>query len=118
MPDERTRLRDERSRPVVDALRRWLDDALPRVAPQTLTGKALTYLDLQWPKLVPVLDDGHIPLDTNLVENAIRPFVIGVSLCSTSSSTWNRKGAVIARRATRALDRAAVRERALHRGCP
>ena len=24
-----------------------------------------------------VLDDGRIPLDTNLVENAIRPFVVG-----------------------------------------
>ncbi len=31
----------------------------------------------QWPKLVRVLDDGRIPLDTNLVENAIRPFVVG-----------------------------------------
>jgi len=31
----------------------------------------------QWPKLICVLDDGRIPLDTNLVENAIRPFVVG-----------------------------------------
>ena len=76
-PAERQRLRDERARPILDALRRWLDDALPRVAPQTLTGKALTYLDHQWPKLVRVFDDGRVPLDTNLVENAIRPFVVG-----------------------------------------
>jgi hypothetical protein len=34
-------------------------------------------MDRQWPKLVRVLDDGRIPLDTNLVENAIRPFVVG-----------------------------------------
>jgi transposase len=26
---------------------------------------------------VRVLDDGRVPLDTNLVENAIRPFVLG-----------------------------------------
>lgn len=76
-PAERHQLRQERSRPVVDALRRWLDDALPRVAPQTLTGKALGYLDHQWPKLVRVFDDGRTPLDTNAVENAIRPFVVG-----------------------------------------
>jgi transposase len=37
----------------------------------------LAYLHRQWPKLVRVLDDGRIPLDTNLVENAIRPFVVG-----------------------------------------
>ncbi len=45
--------------------------------PQSLTGKAMDYLQRQWPKLVRVLDDGRIPLDTNLVENAIRPFVVG-----------------------------------------
>ena len=31
----------------------------------------------EWPKLERVLDDGRLPLDTNLVENAIRPFVVG-----------------------------------------
>ena len=35
------------------------------------------YLNRQWPKLERVLDDGRLPLDTNLVENAIRPFVVG-----------------------------------------
>jgi len=76
-PDARHRIRKERSRPVMERLRAWLDDAIPRVPPQSLTGKALAYLDGQWPKLVRVLDDGRIPLDTNGVENAIRPFVVG-----------------------------------------
>jgi transposase len=76
-PDERHRIRQERSRPVIEKLRAWLTDAIPRVPPQTLTGKALTYLDSQWPKLVRVLEDGRVPLDTNQVENAIRPFVVG-----------------------------------------
>jgi len=77
IPDERKRIRDEHARPIVAGLRRWLDEARPRVAPQTLTGKALAYLDHQWPKLVRIFDDGRLPLDTNLVENAIRPFVFG-----------------------------------------
>jgi transposase len=76
-PDERRRIRQDRSRPVLEKLRAWLDDAIPRVPPQSLTGKALAYLDGQWPKLVRVLEDGRIPLDTNGVENAIRPFVVG-----------------------------------------
>ena len=76
-PDERWRVRQERSRPVIEKLRSWLDAAMPRVPPQSLTGKALAYLDSQWPKLVRVLEDGRIPLDTNAVENAIRPFVVG-----------------------------------------
>jgi hypothetical protein len=31
----------------------------------------------QWPKLIRFVDNGHWPLDTNPVENAIRPFVVG-----------------------------------------
>ena len=76
-PEARLRARHEKSRPLATALHTWLQDALPRVAPQTLTGKALAYLDGQWHKLVRVLGDGRVPLDTNLVENAIRPFVLG-----------------------------------------
>ncbi len=76
-PDERYRIRLEQSKPVMEKLRIWLDDALPRVPPKSLTGKALGYMDRQWPKLVRVLEDGRLPLDTNWVENAIRPFVVG-----------------------------------------
>jgi transposase len=75
-PEERHRIRQERSRPVMEAMRRWLDEALRKVPPQSLTGKALGYADSQWPKLVRVLEDGRLPLDTG-VENAIRPFVVG-----------------------------------------
>jgi transposase len=76
-PDEIHRIRQERSRPVMERLRSWLTEAIPRVPPQSLTGKALAYLDGQWPKLIRVLEDGHLPIDTNRVENAIRPFVVG-----------------------------------------
>ena len=76
-PDERHRLRQELAAPVLAELRTWLDASLGSVPPKSLTGKALGYLDKQWPKLVRYLDDGRIPMDTNYVENAIRPFVVG-----------------------------------------
>jgi transposase len=76
-PEERHRARLERSRPVIEALRSWLDRVIGEVPPQSLTGKALGYLVSQWSKLVQVLDDGRLPLDTNAIENAIRPFVVG-----------------------------------------
>ena len=31
----------------------------------------------EWPKLLVYLTDGRVPIDNNLVENAIRPFVVG-----------------------------------------
>ena len=37
----------------------------------------MTYLTNQWPKLIRYLDDGRLRIDNNLVENAIRPFVLG-----------------------------------------
>jgi transposase len=75
--EERYVARQERTKPLIEKLRAWLDASIDSVPPQSLTGKALHYMHRQWPKLVRVLDDGRIPLDTNLVENAIRPFVVG-----------------------------------------
>ena len=75
--NERLRVRQERTKPLIEKLRAWLDASLDSVPPQSLTGKAMYYMDRQWPKLVRVLEDGRVPLDTNLVENAIRPFVVG-----------------------------------------
>ncbi len=76
-PEQRARVRAERAGPVLEKLRAWLDASRDRVPPQSLTGKALGYLDRQWPKLVRYLEDGRAEIDTNQVENAIRPFVIG-----------------------------------------
>lgn len=76
-PAERYRVRLERTKPLLDDMREWLDGVLDTVPPQSLTGKALAYLDSQWPRLKRVLEDGRLPLDTNDVENAIRPFVVG-----------------------------------------
>jgi transposase len=76
-PEERLRVRQAESLRVVAALRAWLDRAKDAVVPQSLTGKAVAYLDAQWPKLVRVFDYGFVPLDTNRVENAVRPFALG-----------------------------------------
>jgi len=67
----------ERSKPIIDKLRTWCDDALIKVPPKTALGKALRYLDNQWLRLIAYLEDGVYPIDNNPVENAIRPFAIG-----------------------------------------
>lgn len=74
---DRHRIRQERSCLIVMQIRDWLDESVGSVPPKSLTGKALGYLDKQWPKLVRYLEDGRLRMDTNLVENAIRPFVVG-----------------------------------------
>ncbi len=74
---QRHQLRNEKARPIWDELRRWLDSVRGHAPPSTLVGKALNYLDNQWPGLIRVLDDGRLEVDNNLCENAIRPFVMG-----------------------------------------
>lgn len=76
-PDERYAARQADSLAVLKALRTWLDEMLPRVAPQTPLGKALSYLDKHWGGLVRYCDAGELEIDNNRVENAIRPFVVG-----------------------------------------
>jgi transposase len=45
--------------------------------PQSLLGRAISYALSQWQSLLLYLEDGRIEIDTNLVENAIRPTAIG-----------------------------------------
>jgi hypothetical protein len=69
--------RREHSRPLIDSIEALVLAHLHAVAPESLLGKALHYLHGQWPKLTRFLEHGDIPLDNNLAENAIRPFVVG-----------------------------------------
>lgn len=76
-PEERYQLRQNKAKPTIDKLKIWLEKSLPQVPPKTAIGKALSYLDNQWPNLIQYLEDGAYPIDNNLAENKIRPFVIG-----------------------------------------
>jgi len=69
--------RQEQSRPVLAKIEGLLVEHLHGVTPGSLLGKALHYLSSQWPKLIRFVENGTWPLDNNLCENAIRPFVVG-----------------------------------------
>ena len=74
---ERLDVRQQRSQPLIDQLKAWLDKTQPQVAGQTALGKAVNYLARNWSRLVRYIEGGHLPIDNNRAENAIRPFVIG-----------------------------------------
>ena len=50
---------------------------LNAVLPQSAFGKALHYLQGQWPKLIRYVENGAWPISNNACENAIRPFTVG-----------------------------------------
>jgi transposase len=74
---EKYRVRQEKSIPVLKKLRVWLTANRPRVAKDSLTGIAMTYLDNQWDKLVVYCEHGQLRISNIMAENAVRPFVIG-----------------------------------------
>lgn len=76
-PELRHTLRQEKSLPILDKLRNWLDKELPKALPKSTLGKALSYLQKNWEKLCVYVEDGRLNIDNNDAENAIRPFVIG-----------------------------------------
>lgn len=73
----RFQIRQAESLPIIEKLEAWLKKSLPSVLPGSAIGKALSYLHNQWDHMIVFLQDGSFPIDNNLAENAIRPFVIG-----------------------------------------
>lgn len=75
--EARRQLREAKSRTVLARIEQMLLAHLHAVVPNSLLGKALHYLSAQWPKLIRYVENGAWPIDNNLCENAIRPFVVG-----------------------------------------
>ena len=76
-PDERLAARNERSRPIVDDIKAWLESESKLALPKSKIGEAIKYCLNQWPKLIRFLEDGRLELDNNRAEHSIKPFVIG-----------------------------------------
>ena len=51
--------------------------ANPRLLPKSSLGKAVNYFLNEYTALVGYLRDGHFCIDNNLVENDVRPSVVG-----------------------------------------
>lgn len=59
------------------AFKSWLDDTRLGTANGGALAKAIDYTLKRWPALRAYADTGHLPIDNNPVENAIRPIAIG-----------------------------------------
>jgi transposase len=70
-------LRQEKSKPLLDEFKDWLETKKPLIPPKGLLGQAISYTLANWEKLINYIEDGRLRPDNNLVVNAIRPFVIG-----------------------------------------
>ena len=75
--NERVSLRNELCRPILDGIRAWVDEELPRVVPRQPMHAALQYLDNQWPRLVVFLEHAGVASHNNATERDLRRPVKG-----------------------------------------
>jgi transposase len=77
-PDERLRLHQERSRPVMDKLHAWLEAQLAEriTEPNSGLGQAIGYLLRHWQPLTLFLRKAGAPLDNNIAERALKRAVL------------------------------------------
>jgi len=76
--DERVRIRQEKSVPIFDELTGWVKEQIPKLTTlRSPIGKALAYFSEREKQLGMYLHNGMLLMDTNLIENAIRPIALG-----------------------------------------
>ena len=75
--EQRKEERREKAKPVMEALKLWMETEGIKYSPASQIGKAVTYAYTRWGNMMRYLEDGRIRIDNNLAENAIRPITLG-----------------------------------------
>ena len=69
--------RQQKAKPIMDALKVWMETEGFKYSSSSLIGKAVNYAYRRWDNMICYLNDGRIHIDNNLAENAIRPITLG-----------------------------------------
>ena len=80
-------VRAEKSRPLLDELKKFLEDKQRLAPPKSSIGQAISYTLKLWDELTVYLEDGSLSIDNNGIERCIRPFAVG-------RKNWLFKGSV------------------------
>ena len=75
-PEARRAVRQARSKPLVGDFAVWLAGARAKVSARSRMGEKLAYFANHWQGLSVFLDDGRVEMDSNAVENLIRPLTL------------------------------------------
>lgn len=75
--DARVALRQSRSKPIFDDLEAWLHAQLPKLSGKSPLAQAIRYALGRMPKARQYLENGHLELDNNTAERAVKPVAIG-----------------------------------------
>jgi len=75
--EERRQIRNARARPLLESLRQWFEATLPKLSRKSDTTAAIRYALSLWDALLRYSNDGHIEIDNNAAERALRAVALG-----------------------------------------
>ena len=75
--EQRHELRLDKALPILNDISKYISETRKNVLPQSPIGKAFDYCINRWDNLMNYLKDGNLEIDSNLIENAIRPLALG-----------------------------------------
>ena len=75
-PGQRLSARRARTAPLVESFGKWLAEVRARVSAKSRLGEKLAYIHRHWAGLQTFLTDGRIEIDSNSVENLVRPVAL------------------------------------------
>lgn len=74
---ETMKIRMEKAAPTMRELKNWMLVEYPKVLPSSPIGKAIAYALPLWDHMHYYTLQGHLQIDHNAIENAIRPIALG-----------------------------------------
>ncbi len=75
--EERRAVRNERSKPLLESLKKWLEETLGKLSKKSDTTRAIHYALDRWDALTRYCDDGRLEIDNNAAERSLRGVVLG-----------------------------------------
>lgn len=75
--EARRALRQEKSKPILDDIRAYLEREQPRVLPKSPEAEAIAYTLSNWKALTRYSDDGDLKIDNNGAERSLRGVAVG-----------------------------------------
>jgi transposase len=76
-PDERRRIRQLHSQPLMHELKAWFEQTLLRVSNKSELAVSIRYALTRWVALIRFIDDGRVEIDNNAAERALRCVALG-----------------------------------------
>jgi transposase len=70
-------LRQKEAKPVLEKLFVWMAEESPKLPPSSPAAKAMGYMLKRKERMMRYLSDGRLRIDTNAIENLIRPIAVG-----------------------------------------